>query len=188
MDNEAAPGAGTHFAYRNRDPWLNLSAPKLVHLDNGLNVYADIRAYIPATSSKVSNGAVRLTQNTSYDVPTTRLSLGLYTFERGNMLTDVGAAGNMENFDLDVSPYASYQLTPSLAITLWTDVVQATYSVVGSDDLAQGWSNATPIDAQLGIGWDITPKVNLNPYVSFFPGMMSADSTIVGAILSAKFL
>lgn len=172
--------------YRNRDPWITLANPALVHT-GGLNVSADIRAYIPAVSSARMMGAIRLTQTTTYDIPKTRLSLGIYTIERANMLTDVGAAGDMENFFLDFSPFANYQLTPTLAATFWADVVQATYSTVGGPKLAQGWANAQ-IPVYFGVGWDITPSVNLNPQFTVFPATATLETTTVGAVLSARLL
>lgn len=178
---------GTHYFYRNKDPWINLIAPKLVHT-NGLNVWADIRVYVPAVTSNNEMGALRLTQITTYDVPKTRLSLGLYTYERANLLTDAGAAGNMENLDFDVSPFASYQLTSKLAATFWSDVVQATYANTGSAaGVPQGWDNQS-VDMSVGIGWDITPKINLNPQFTFYPGYATLSNTTIGAIISAKFL
>jgi hypothetical protein len=177
MDYEAAPGisGGGRFAYRNKDPWVSIIAPKLYHA-NGVNVWGDIRLYVPVMSSDDRLSAVRATQITTYDVPKTRLTLGLFTFEMANMLRDVGAAGDFENFDLDLSPFASYQLTPTLALTYWTDLAQLTYATVGSANLPQGWANAA-IDMQLGLGWDITSKVNLNPVVTVYPGAMSLENT-----------
>jgi hypothetical protein len=177
----AIEGAGTPYVYRNRDPWINLTAPKLVHL-NGFNVSADIRFIIPATSGVNEYGAIRMTQTTTYDVAKTRLTLGVFTFERTNFLTDKGASGEMENLSLNVSPFANYQLTPTLAATFWTDVVQATYSAGGGV-----WDNA-PADLIVGLGWDITPKLNFNPIVTVYPGYMSLNNTTLGAYISAKFL
>jgi hypothetical protein len=175
--------------YKAKDPWITLSNPALVHA-GGLNVSADIRLYIPAVSSAKMMGAIRLTQTTTFDIPKTRLTLGLYTIERANMLTDAGAGGvgtDMENFFLDLSPFANYQLTPTLAATFWADVVQATYSTVGGPKLAQGWANA-PIPVYFGVGWDITPSVNLNPQFTVFPATATLETTTIGAILSAKLL
>jgi hypothetical protein len=178
------------FAYRNKDPWINLIAPKLVHT-NGLNIWADIRFYVPAISSAIEYGALRMTQISTYDVPKTRISLGLYTFERANLLTDSGASGNLENLDFDVSPFASYQMTSTLAATVWSDVVQATYANLGSGtglgSLPTGWDNQS-VDLSVGVGWDVTPKINLNPQFTFFPGYASLNYTTIGMIISAKVL
>jgi hypothetical protein len=185
MTNEVE-GAAAPFIYRNRDPWLSLQAPKLLTAGN-LNVAAEIRGYIPATTHKKIMGAIRLNQTTTYDVPKTRLTLGVYTIQLANMLTDVGSAGEKENIFLDVSPFANYQLTPTLAATFWTDVIQATYATVGGKSLPQGWANAA-IPMYVGVGWDVTPNVNLNPQLTIYPATATLNSTVVGAILSAKLL
>lgn len=173
--------------YENRDPWISLIAPKLLNF-RGVNVWADLRFIFPLTTSDLIMGAARLTQITSYDVPKTRLSVGLFTFQRANFLTDAGAAGQFENFDFNVSPFASYQLTSTLSATLWTDVVQATYSTVGADEgVPEGWANDYA-DICVGIGWDITPRINFNPMFIMYPANPTIDNTTISAQLSARIL
>jgi hypothetical protein len=84
-----------------------------------------------------------------------------------------------------VAPYASYQVKPTLAATAQMDLINAA--------LAHGaryneWQH-TPTDVQLGAAWDVTPTVNVNPFVQVSTGgTINADSTFVGAYLSAKLL
>jgi hypothetical protein len=87
----------------------------------------------------------------------------------------------MSDFDLDISPFASYQMLPTLAATFWADVVQYSYY---TNKLS---SNALP-DMQLGVGWDVTSTINLNPYIGLFPTAMDVDTLFFGMILSAKIL
>jgi hypothetical protein len=173
--------------FNNRDPWVSLIAPKLASV-GGVNFWADLRFVFPLTTSDNIMGATRLTQITTFDVPKTRLSVGLFTFERANFLTDAGAAGQFENFSFNVSPFASYQLTSTLSATLWTDVIQASYSVVGADGgVPEGWSNANA-DICVGIGWDITPRINFNPMFIMYPASPTLDNTTINAQLSARIL
>jgi hypothetical protein len=161
-----------------KDPWLSFKHNKLVHMGN-LNMSADLRGYIPVGTGrgKIVTG-IRSTQTTTYDIPKTRLTLGTYTIERANWLRE---GSPVENFNLDLAVLANYQMTSTLALTGWSDLLQ--YDIKIGTDLAN-----KPVDVALGVNWDITPNFSVNPQFTFFPQSVTLDNTTIGAIISAKFL
>lgn len=145
-----------------------------------------MRLYAPVTSYSMMNTAVRFTQVASYSIPKTRWSVGSFSYERFNQIKPAGD-NTLENFDYDWSVFASYQMLPKLAATLWSDVLQGTYCAPGSGATPVGWDSTT-MDVNLGVGWDVTPKVNLNPQITFYPGTVTLDRTTIGMVISAKML
>jgi hypothetical protein len=169
--------SGVKDHYTTKDPWMSLVAPKLINR-GPFNLWADIRAYVPVQTSGSMNTALRSTQIATIDIPKTRLSLGTYSYVRANSIKE---ASTLPNMSFDFSPFASYQMTPALAATLWTDIVQIDYTV------NQPVINK-PVDLSLGVGWDVTSKINLNPQITFFPGYATLEETTLGLIISAKVL
>jgi hypothetical protein len=164
--------------FQSKDPWVSLKHSKLIHLGT-FNLSGEVRGYVPATTySKGLNTALRTNQTATYDVPKTRLTLGTYTIERANFLKE---GSELNNLQLDLAAFTSYQMTSTLAATTWTDLAQ--YDVYFGTPLAN-----KPIDVALGVNWDVTPNISLNPQFTFFPASATIDKTTIGAILSAKFL
>jgi hypothetical protein len=172
-----ADGSGGGQDYINKDPWLSLRHSKLIHRGN-LNMSADLRMYIPVQNAGKLNTGLRSTQTTTYDIPSTRLTLGTYTFERIN---SKHAGTSVNDMELYAAVFANYQLTNKLALTGWSDLAQ--FDIKFDKDLVN-----KPVDVALGVNWDITPNVSVNPSLTVFPQHVSLQTTMLGAILSAKFL
>lgn len=78
--------------------------------------------------------------------------------------------------ELYVAPTFTYQLTKTLAATLYVEF----YPV---HVLGQKWDNWTtyPMDIAPGISWDVTPDINISPQLLFYPSHLTAES--VGSII-----
>jgi hypothetical protein len=161
-----------------KDPWVALKRNKLINVGN-FNLDADLRAYVPVQNSGKMNTAIRSTQTATYAIPNSRLTLGTYTILRANFLKE--AEKPLPNAQAYLSGFGNYQLTPTLAATLWSDIVQLDYSF--NKDLQNKL-----VLVSLGMNWDITPKVSVNPSFNFFPGNATLERTTVGMILSASIL
>jgi hypothetical protein len=108
------------------------------------------------------------------------LSLGINTIERYNFLKST-AVGKKADMNFSLSPFGNYQMTPTLAATLWSDVIQ--YNHVADMPTQNGLPNLA-----LGVGWDVTKNINLNPSINLFPTELSLDKTYFGLIISAKLI
>jgi hypothetical protein len=168
---------------------VRVSHSKFLTLGN-FNMAADVRLAPPtskASQDKNAIGYVLSKQIMTYDVPETKLTVGVTTYglarAHGVAPSDVKLAESRKDFELYVGPNVSYQLTPTVAL-------QALYEAGASHNLNGGMvSDGT--DFEPGVSWDILPSLNFNPYLDFKtdPGVgVRADNTTIGAVLSYKFL
>ena len=114
-------------------------------------------ARVHGSSDSKPRRGLRIQQDSTYDVPGTRLQLGLYTYIRQNIFSESAAAGY--SLKLYARPYLNYQMTSTLAATVWTDLIQLSQARA---DRFLSMTNA-PIDIEPGINWDVTPSISLNP-------------------------
>lgn len=143
------------------------------------------RVYLPTKSDSRNAGfvtGVRFEQNVTYDVPGVPLTLGLFTYERPYFYNSKASKGNP--LTLYGAPYANYLLTQRLAATLWIDLVQLKQAKGQSVSDMRNF----PVGVQPGISWDVNDKLSLNPYLNMYPGNLTADSSSLGLIVSAKVL
>lgn len=143
------------------------------------------RFYLPTNPESRETGfvtGVRVEQNMTYDLKKTPLTFGLYTYERMNFFNSIAKSGSI--LSLYAAPYLNYQFSQKVAATLWIDLIQL--KQVQGRSISQ-WENPS-VGVQPGINWDVNDSVSLNPYVNVYPGNLTADSSSLGLIISAKFL
>lgn len=169
---------------------LRASMRKLLSAGN-LGMSADLRAYLPTSTSSQNKNmitGIRSTQNTTYDIGTTNLTLGLVTFERINFFAGdrlLGKTGNPTQtmYEIYFGPNVNYQITPTLGANL---LLEADVSWKKGNQFDQ---TALATDLEPGLSWDITPNLNFNPYVNIFPFDNAGwNNTTVNFYLTAKFL
>jgi hypothetical protein len=162
-----------------RDPYLRANHNKFINAGN-FNMYADARAYLPVT-----DGSRKADGISTYSLG--RWTIGATTFFR-TYLYGLGPAASGEtrpDFYVYLSPSLEYKILPTLAATaLWEG---GAYHVLGE---GLGKFNSDGTDAQVGVSWDATSNLNLNPYIHYWPAgtASKADSTRLGVNISAKFL
>lgn len=171
-------------AFEMRDPALRLKHSNLWS-KAGFQLKSDLRLYVPATSSSQAKGMIaglRTSPALNYDIPGTRISLGLDTMLRLNAFNSTGT-GRASALQARVSAYANYNFRDNLSAGIWSDLTQPEISA--RDGSA---SNGSLANLQPNVNWDITPAISLNPYLNFFPGNLSIDSTYVGMNVALTFL
>lgn len=184
-------GLGVPFLYQPVDPseklimkdlFVRFSRKKLISYGK-LNMSLGARVFLPTTQvarDRAFTGGLRVEQDTTYDI-TDRLQLATYTFFRGNVYGEqANGAGNP--LTIYAAPYLTYKMSNSLSLTLWCDLIQ--YKSTRNKEPMKN----DPVDIQPGISWDVTENISLNPYVNFYPGNLSWESSSVGMILSATAL
>jgi hypothetical protein len=143
------------------------------------------RFYLPTNSDSRENGfvtGIRLEQNLTYEIKKAAVTLGLYTYERTYYYNSKATGGTP--FTLYAAPYLNYQFANRVAATLWIDLVQM--KQVKGKPISE-MENAS-VDFQPGLNWDVNDQLSLNPYLNLYPGNLSADSSSLGLIVSAKVL
>jgi hypothetical protein len=168
-----------------KDAWLSAAHAHAVQRGN-FNSAMDVRLYLPTSFGSQDRDLIaglRFSQNNTLAIGD--LTAGIYTFERVDF---TGGRGNGTRlFYLYAAPNAAYQISKTVAGTLWVDLAQ--YETMRGDALAFNYdAGAAAADVELGVSWDITPSINVNPYVQVVPTNMRADSTTLNMILSAKLL
>ena len=149
------------------------------------SMHTDFRVYTPigdmASTQNVRSG-FRASQISLYPVSGTPLTLGCYNYTR-TWIYGPNGTGYRNDFEFYVSPFANYQLTRTLSATVWSDVVQE------SHQFGTPWAlNNLPMDVQPGVKWDITSRINVNPFLNFIPANLTMNSTAVGMVLNAQLL
>jgi len=160
------------------DPFLRLSHNSLFYT-GGLNLYADVRAHFPVTSISRDNDlllGVQFFQALTYDIPETRLTLGLYTSERGNIF---GGEGYGDDLELYVAPNVNYQVSPTVAFTVL-------YEFQFSHTFGRRAMNINydGSDIQPGVRWDITRQFWVNPYLNILPSNFGLGTTSFGLMMN----
>lgn len=143
------------------------------------------RFYLPTNGDSRKSGFVtgaRIEQNFTYDLKKAPVTLGLYTYEKALFYNATATSGTP--LTLYAAPYLNYQFSKRVAATLWVDLVQLTQAKGKSFSEMQN----APVDIEPGINWDVTDNLSLNPYLNLFPGNMTADSSSLGLIVSAKVM
>ena len=165
------------------DPYLRIAFNSIAHTDK-INLYGDVRLHLPtSTDSKNADlrSGIQLFQITSMIPSDSRFGFGIYTSERVNFY---GPAGNGSDLVLYVGPNISYQVSNSIALTtLYEMGASHTYG-----DETWGLNN-DGTDLEPGVSWDITPNLNVNPYLNIYTGnQVTLQSTSIGMTLSWKML
>jgi len=178
--------AGTGQDIKMLDPMLLIQKNNLIN-SGGFKLNGKVTFYLPLTTgdtlqrNKMAT-AISPTLMASYDVPNTQLTLAAFGFVRGYIPT--GEAGNGAlTYRLYFAPNLSYQISKTVAATLWVDLLSAA-RFQGTSFLT-GMATDT-VDVQPGISWDITKSININPVLNIYPSNPTLASTSVQAYISAR--
>jgi hypothetical protein len=159
-----------------QDPSVRVAYNDIIHTEH-FNWYGDIRGYIPVTNlSRASDliAGVQMFHYFSYIVPDSPLTLGVYASLRYNAY---GSQGYGDDMELYIAPAASYQLSPSLALTGLYEFSQN--HAYGADPFVT-YNAGTVLEP--GVEWSVTQAVTLNPYLYIYTN--GPSNTGVGATLS----
>jgi hypothetical protein len=168
------------------DPALVLSKANMVNV-GGLKIKGQLSATLPVSQYDTlkKNGAITgitPTANILYDIPKTKLTLGLYTYFTA-YIPGSEAIENFRTLKLIMAPNANYQITKTFAATLWIDAVQVRrYKHSG---FFSGMNNPE-MDIEPGVNWDVTPFLSVNPFLNIYPGKPTLSATSFQAVLAGK--
>ncbi len=173
-----------------KDPYVKLENGKLINSGN-FNVYADLRLAPGVTSKSQSANrwlSVTSKQNTTYEVPNTRVTLGVLSILQANAFSGPAQtkAGDVtqKDFVVEAYPNISYKLGANISATLGYDM---NASHTRDNGLLSFQSDGT--DLEPGLDWDITPSINFSPFLSIKTGnRIAADTTTVAFWFTAKIL
>jgi hypothetical protein len=149
------------------------------------NISSEELVYAPTSDSSRTASevvAVRGVLTLNYNVPHSRVSIGSYSFAHGASYSNASQAATAGSDEVFVyqAPYANYKLARNSALSLWVDLIQMHKKIhergVSFDNMA----------VKPGYSWDVNSKVNLNPYVSFYPKNFIAATTYVGMFVSLR--
>ncbi len=166
-----------------KDPYLKASHGKLIN-SGAFNVYADLRLGPGvSTKSRANNqmAFVMSKQNTTYDIPDTRLTVGAITLAKVNLFKGSLLDGQ-KDLNLEAFPNVGYKILPNLSAVMGYDMNAS--HVRSSGGLVSDGTSLQP-----GIDWDITPAINFNPYLDIKTGnRIAADTTTMGFWFTARLL
>jgi hypothetical protein len=183
--------------YGFEDSYLRLQAPKLVNRGD-FNMLGDFRVYLPTAQYQQNNGEVFGIQTRvvpSYVIPNSRWTLAMVLYHQwtfhSSKVDEVDAyAKNAYDSEIYAGPNVSYQLTPTLAFTALYefDAVQLANTPVGTY-ISDTHSSNGYTDFEPGLSWDVTPNVNISPFLNMYPGSnMSLDTTSINVWFSFKLI
>ncbi len=177
--------AGSGQSVQLLDPSLLLSKSDLYE-SNGLRIGGRLTVNLPLSKADalVPNQLVTSVTPTvmiNYDVPKTGLTLGLFAYVRGYIGPD--AIPGAPTYKIYVAPNVNYQITKTLAATLWVDLVQARR--VQGTGFISGLRNDV-VDIEPGINWDITSNISINPVINIYPANPTLASTSLKAFIVAR--
>jgi hypothetical protein len=176
------------------NPYLAISQSNMIKSGN-YKLDGSMRVYAPTSEpSRLASQitAVRLIQSQGYSVG--RWSLVMDTFIQGSffgediqkkdaatgLIVEQNAAAQLAAY---VAPSLSYQITPTLAAVVYYEAVARHYANSDLIDWKPFGTNLNP-----GVSWDITPKVNFNPFLQLNASRANTEAVVLGANLSASFL
>lgn len=170
-----------------RDPYLRVNNRKFIS-SGKFNVAADFRVYLPASRAAHMGhmlAGFRSTQITTYDIPNSRFTVGAFSLVRRNVFNGTAlnndAATQSEAY---IGPNVTYKISPKVSLNLLYELAANQHQ--GQDIF--DWNN-DGTDLQPGVSWDVTPNLNINPYLNFYTGgKVNADTTSVGMYISATLL
>jgi hypothetical protein len=184
------PGIGVPFNFVPMSSWIQIKPLYFGVVDYTARVgyfesHIDARFYTPigdmASYWDVYTG-FRTSQYSFYSIPKSNWAVGAYTYYR---VWVYGPHGHGFRNDMEIyfSPFANYRFNSALSFTLWSDILQLGHQY----GTPWGFSNL-PCDVQPGIKWDISPSLNVNPYLNFIPSHLAWDAIDVGLVVNAAIL
>lgn len=167
------------------DLYLRYSGIKFIDA-GALTGTGGVRYYAPTTSDSRGKGllgSLRPEMSISYEVPNTRLTLSNFAFLRVYAYDNAEREGT--DYRIYIAPNAEYKLMDNLSATAWVDLFDLKHT--RGDGRALKFSNSN-VTSQVGVNWDVIKDVSLNPYINVFPGNLTANTSSLGMIISAKVL
>ncbi|MGK5083807.1 hypothetical protein WDW37_10935 [Bdellovibrionota bacterium FG-1] len=162
------------------DPSVRISHAALIHTQEGVNWYGDARVHFGATAPSRESDMITGFQSFNYlswEIAQSRVMVALRSSARYNYF---GRRGEGNDGEVYLGPEIIYQWTPRFALS-------ALYEMGASHAHGQSfrqWNN-DGTDLEPGFSWDVTPSVNINPYLTVATGgKISLASTSVGMFLS----
>lgn len=155
-----------------------------IYNGNGLNIYGDLRMGFPTSSGSRDNTLqmyLMSKQMADYAFPNSRFTLGVITIEAMNFYQE---ALGQDDVDLEIIPHLDYQLTPTVALSAGWDGCAKHMSGDGFFNLLQDGTRSV-----VGVSWDATTRINLNPYLDFKTGNhVNLDTTTLNLLTTIKIL
>lgn len=203
LDKDTTVGVSAHFYYAPNGMPETLSNSSLEMLDPSLvigranmikagtfsmtgKVFMDLPLSQYDTARK--NGFLTSFSPTgifNYDVPGTKLSIGMYDY-LSLYVPGPNTPDAHRVYKFYVAPTANYQLTKTVAATLWVDLIQGTHNTQTNMMLTAMHNEEGDIEP--GINWEFLPGYNFNPQVNIYPSNPTLNATSFQAVVTGKFL
>lgn len=166
-----------------QDPFVRVSYNSILSSE-WFNWYGDVRFHLPISTGSRENdllAGVQTFHAFSYLFGESGFNAAIYT---GVRLNSFGKYGYGNDVEVYFAPFAAYQLTDNLALSLLYEM-GASHGF--GDPLGKIYSDGTNV--QPGVIWDITPSLSFNPYLNFYPADgFNLRSTSLGMTLSWTFI
>lgn len=125
------------------------------------------------------------TANMTYDLPNSRLSLGAYTYLKF-YVPGANTPDDLRTWRFYLAPNANFQMTPTVAATLWIDLLDVRRNG-GNQFFTTNGLQSMEGDIEPGINWDIIPgHLSLNPILNIYTAHPTLASTSVQMIVVGK--
>jgi hypothetical protein len=167
------------------EPFLYVRKSKLVKLGT-FSLDATARLYGAITDpSRNQNilGAIRLIENLNFDVPESRFSIGLYTYQHGYLISE-GTIGEGTDYKLYFAPSVSYKITPKVAAVL--SYQNRVKHAIGDASFRTKSASAV---VEPAVSVDVLPNLNLLPWLDLdVAGPVRMNTTTLGLEVGWAFL
>ncbi len=173
-----------------KNPGLKLSHSSILKSGN-FNLSGSATLYAPVTASAIKNNMITglaLSQFSTIEIPGSRWTVIALTGQAAYAYGANAPYGSPTLLDGGLFAYAglNYQWKSNLSVVLTTGTSFDHVAGRGLDGFVR---TADATDIEIGMSWDVTKKINLNPYLALFPVEgISANSTSIGMYVSAGLL
>lgn len=143
-----------------RDPYFRLAHNSIFSTEN-FNFYGDVRLHFPITlSSRVQDmlAGFQTFHMSTYAIPDSRLTAGLYTSARFNVF---GAQGFGNDLELYLGPNFTYTASRKVALTL---LLELFYAHDFQNPQFQIVNTSTELEP--GLSWDVSDQFNVSPFLN----------------------
>jgi hypothetical protein len=176
------------------DSYVRIMNPKLVNRGN-FNMSGDLRFYLPTSqgSRTVGQSISVVTQFIpSYSFENSRWSVGAIMRQQSYTHYSWVNSSAMDT-DAYFGPNVNYQISPTVSVGVLYEMEAVHYQGTAAFAFTtQNYSNPglmTPTDIEPNLSWDITPRVNFNPFLNLYPGgKFNLETTSVGFFFGAKLI
>jgi hypothetical protein len=181
-------GEQLNAGFQVMNPQFVISKAKLI--DRGeLKVKGYLYAEIPVThydyigqTGHDMATSIAPTANITYDFRDSRFSVGTYTYIRG-YVPGSSSPDDLRTYRFVAAPYGNYQITPTVAATMWVDLIDIRRHG-GSPFFSAYGMVSEEGDIEPGINWDVVPgKLSVNPILNIYTGNPTLASTSFQAVI-----